>query len=119
MTNLNSGTRWIRKYDWDAIAGITAAVAALILHLLHVVQVDVLLTITVVLGAILLLRQLRHEEREQRVEAATARTELMIANLQDAMKAPDVILIGPRHLRQASKTSPAVHTARWSGSTSA
>jgi len=51
---------WFRRYDWDAVAGIAAAVVALILHLLHVVQLDILLTITLVLVALLLLRQLRH-----------------------------------------------------------
>ncbi|OFW20921.1 MAG: hypothetical protein A3H97_10250 [Acidobacteria bacterium RIFCSPLOWO2_02_FULL_65_29] len=98
-----SGAHWFRRYDWDAIAGIAAAVAALILHLFHVVQIDILLTITLVLVALLLLRQLRHEEREERVEATTGRTEQMIAKLQDGLKAPDVVLVGPRHLREASE----------------
>ena len=72
-----------RRYDWDAAAGIVAAVAALILQFLHVVQMDVLLPITLVLVALLLLRQLRHEEREERVEDATARSERTTA-LQSA-----------------------------------
>jgi hypothetical protein len=97
-------THWLRKYDWDAIAGITAAVVALILHLFHVVQIDILLTIMLVLTAIILLRQLRHEDREERVDATTARTEQMLATLQDAMRMPDVVLIGPRHLRSSSET---------------
>jgi hypothetical protein len=96
--------RWFRRYDWDAVAGIAAAVAALILHLLHVVQIDVLLTITLVLCAIILLRQLRHEERVERVDAATGRTEQMIARLQGEIKTPDVVLVGPRHLRSESET---------------
>lgn len=54
--------------------------------------------------AILLLRQLRHEEREERVENATARTEQTILALQDALKLPEVVLIGPRHLRSASES---------------
>ena len=97
------GPNWLRKYDWDAIAGITAAVGALILHLFHVVQIDILLTITLVLGAIILLRQLRHEGREERVDATTARTEQMLAKLQEAMRTPEVVLIGPRHLRSSSE----------------
>lgn len=59
---------WLRRYDWDAVAGIVAAAAGLILHLLHVVQPDILLAITLVLVALLLLRQLRREERDERVE---------------------------------------------------
>jgi len=95
---------WLRRYDWDAIAGIVAAAVALILHLLHVVQPDILLTITLVLVALLLLRQLRHEEREERVEDMAGRTEQMIVKLRDVLKAPEVVLVGPRHLRGASET---------------
>lgn len=95
---------WYRRYDWDAVAGIVAAAAALVLHLLHIIQPEILLTITLVLMAILLLRQLRHEEREERVENATARTEQTILALQDALKLPEVVLIGPRHLRSASES---------------
>lgn len=47
----------MRKYDWDAVAGVAAAVAALILHMFHVVEADILLSITVVLVAVLLLRR--------------------------------------------------------------
>ena len=94
---------WWRRYEWDAIAGIVAAAIALTLHLLHVVQPDILLTITVVLVAIILLRQLRHEEREERVDGATGRTEQLIVKLHEALKSPDVVLVGPRHLRAASE----------------
>lgn len=97
-------THWIRRYDWDAIAGIVAAAAAIVLHLLHVLQLEVLLTITLVLVALLLLRQLRHEEREERVEDMAGRTEQMIVKLHDVLKAPEVVLVGPRHLRTASET---------------
>jgi hypothetical protein len=94
---------WLRRYDWDAIAGIVAAAAAIVLHLLHIVQPEILLTITLVLVALLLLRQLRHEEREERVEDAAGRTEQMILKLHDVLKAPEVVLVGPRHLRTASE----------------
>jgi hypothetical protein len=94
---------WLRRYDWDAVAGIVAAAAGLVLHLLHVVQPDILLTITLVLVALLLLRQLRHEEREERVEDMAGRTEQMIVKLHDTLKAPEVVLVGPRHLRTASE----------------
>lgn len=97
------GKRWIHRYDWDAVAGVVAAVAALVLHLFHVVEVDILLAITLVLVALLLLRQLRHEEREERVETTTVRTEQMLITLRDALKIPDVVLVGPRQLRSASE----------------
>ena len=95
--------RWLRRYEWDAVAGIVAAALALILHLLHFVQPDLLLTITLVLVALLLLRQLRHEEREERVELAAVRTEQMIVRLQEALSPADATLIGPRGLRAASE----------------
>lgn len=95
---------WLRRYDWDAIAGVAAATTALILHLLHVIQPDILLTIMLALVALLLLRQLRHEEREERVEEMAGRTEQMMVKLHDGMKAPDVVLIGPHHLRSASES---------------
>jgi len=94
---------WLRRYDWDAIAGIVAATVALILHLLHVVQPDLLLTITLALVALLLLRQLRHEEREERVEDMAGRSEQMLVKLHDVLKAPEVVLVGPHHLRAASE----------------
>ena len=98
-----SGKHWFHRYDWDAVAGIVAAVAALMLHLFHIVQPDILLAMTLVLVALLLLRQLRHEEREERVETTAVRTEQMIITLRDALKMPDVVLVGPRHLRSASE----------------
>ncbi len=98
------GTKhWFRRYDWDAVAGIVAAAAALILHLLHIVQPDILLTITLVLVALLLLRQLRQEERVERVDAVTGRTEQLVVKLHDELKQPDVVLVGPRQLRAASE----------------
>ena len=94
---------WFHRYDWDAVAGIVAAAAALVLHLLHVVQPDILLTITLVLMAVLLLRQLRHEAREERVEDVTTRTEQLVLKLENTLKLPEVVLIGPRELRSASE----------------
>lgn len=94
---------WWRRYDWDAVAGIVAAAVALVLHLLHVIEQDILLTITLVLVAMLLLRQIRQEARDERIEATSARTELQLGKLHDALKPADVALIGPRHLRAASE----------------
>jgi len=43
----------ILSVDWDAIAGIIAAVSAIVMHFLHVIDEEVLITITVVLIALL------------------------------------------------------------------
>jgi hypothetical protein len=95
--------RWYHRYDWDAVAGILAAMAALFLHLFHILQADILLTMMLVLVTLLLLRQLRHEEREERVERATIRTEQTLAAMQDLLAPTEVVLVGPRHLRMASE----------------
>jgi hypothetical protein len=56
--------RKLLQLDWDIIAGITAAVLAIVLHLLHIVEHDVLLTIVLVLLALLLFRDLRRESHD-------------------------------------------------------
>jgi hypothetical protein len=53
--------RQLLALDWDAIAGVIAAVAAIVLHLLHVIDEGVLTTIAVVLLAVLFIRDLRRE----------------------------------------------------------
>ncbi|WP_432822683.1 hypothetical protein [Trichloromonas sp.] len=55
----------ILKYDWDAIAGIVAAFAAILMHFLHIVEEDVLLMIAVVLIALLFIRDLRRERQSE------------------------------------------------------
>ena len=62
------------RLDWDIVAGILAAIAAIVLHLLHIVGVDVPLTITLVLLALLLFRDLRREGQDERVAATPRET---------------------------------------------
>lgn len=97
-----SGRRRFGRYDWDAIAGIVAAGAALVLHFLHIVEVEVLLAIALVLLALLLLRDLRRESGDEAAEERLARTEAAVAALAASLRRPDVVLIGPRDLRRAS-----------------
>lgn len=94
--------REIRRYDWDAIAGIAAAGAALILHLLHIIETDVLLTIALVLLALLLFRDLRREAQDEELVEASERTETALENIRQGLQPVDVLLLGPRQLRQAS-----------------
>ena len=96
----------IRRFlslDWDAIAGIVAAVAALIMHFLHVIEEDILLLIAVVLLALLFLRDLRRERASERMEGSLSRTEAAVNHIQSALNPPDAMLIGPRQLRAASE----------------
>lgn len=88
--------------DWDVAAGITAAVAALVLHFLHIVGADALLSMMLLLLALLLLRDLRHEHLQGRITERVERTEAMVMKMQTASHPPDTVLIGPSQLRSAS-----------------
>jgi hypothetical protein len=88
--------------DWDAVAGILAAVAALVLHFLHIVQSDALLALALVLMALLLVRDLRQERQQDLIAERLERTDATTARIQAALRPPDAILVGPAQLRSAS-----------------
>jgi len=90
------------KQDWDAIAGILAAITALILHLLHITDIDTLLAIAIVLMALLLLRDFRRENQAESHASSTERIAAMLDELKHTVHPPDVNLIGPTELRSAS-----------------
>lgn len=89
--------------EWDAIAGILAAVAAIVLHALDIVEVGILLSITPALLALLFISFMRHERSDERMAERVERTESAVMNIQSALSPPDVILIGPRQLRAESE----------------
>ncbi|MEQ9411805.1 MAG: hypothetical protein RIK87_29080 [Fuerstiella sp.] len=89
--------------DWDIIAGIAAAVLAIVLHLLHIADVDVLLTIVLVLLAVLLFRDLRREWHDDRVAESMQRVQAGLQDVQQAVHLPEATLIGPRQLRSESR----------------
>ena len=91
------------RLDWDIIAGITAAVLAIVLHLLHFVDVDVLLTIVLVLLAVLLFRDLRREWHDDHVAESMKHVTACIQEVQLSVKLPEATLIGPRSLRAESQ----------------
>ena len=90
------------RIDWDIIAGIAAAMMAIVLHLLHIVETDVLLTIVLVLLALLLFRDLRRESSDEQVAHAVEQTRTTLQDLHQALEPPDAVLIGPRRLRAES-----------------
>ncbi|MGE0599296.1 MAG: hypothetical protein AB7J35_07365 [Dehalococcoidia bacterium] len=104
---MNHGSRRVRArfrlYDWDAIAGILAAGAALVLHLLHVIETDVLLTIALVVIALLLFRDLRREAQDEQLAESVKQSEIALAGILDRLGKPDVVLVGPRALRATSE----------------
>lgn len=98
------------QIDWDAIAGIIAAVVAIVMHYLHVLEVDVLLMITLVLLALLFIRDLRSESRVEKAGETLQRIENCARDIQRTLNPADALLIGPAHLR--SETEQFVRRAR-------
>ncbi len=88
------------KYDWDAIAGIIAAVAAIVMHMLHLVEADVLLTIAVVLIALLFLRDLRRDRQSEHIDASVQQTAGTVKEILSRLTPPDAVLVGPLSIHQ-------------------
>jgi hypothetical protein len=91
----------ILKYDWDAIAGIIAAVAAILMHFLHIVESDVLLMIAVVLIALLFLRDLRRERQSEHLGECLTRTEHSMNDILTYIQPLDVVLVGPQKIHHS------------------
>lgn len=89
--------------EWDAIAGIVAAVVAIVLHLLHVVDEHVILPIILALMALLFINFMRHTRNNELTAEQVERTAHAVSRIQSALKHPDVILVGPRHLRSTNE----------------
>ncbi len=88
--------------EWDAIAGIIAAVAAIALHLLHIVDEHVILPIVLALMGLLFINFMRHSRNNEVTAEQVDRTALAVDKMRAALE-PDVILIGPRRLRTANE----------------
>lgn len=76
---------------------------ALILHFLHIVEESVLLMITLVLMALLFLRDLRQESETEELAESVAHTERTVEEIQSALNPAELELIGPGHLRARSR----------------
>jgi hypothetical protein len=92
------------RLDWDAIAGIMAALAALVMHFLHVIETEVLLTLAVVLIALLFLRDLRRERQTEHMQESVRQTEATVKAIQATLTPPDTLLVGPHRLRAVSES---------------
>jgi hypothetical protein len=90
------------KQDWDAIAGIVAAIIALVLELLHLADTELILGITIVMIALLLIRDFKRESQSEKFETSLERIHSMVEDLKLAVATPDVTLVGPSELRAAS-----------------
>jgi len=92
----------MREIDVEAVAGLIAAITALVLHLLHIADEGLLLAIILVILALILIRDLRREAREEKQTAALERTVGQIGDIHAALQPPDTVLIGPAGLREQS-----------------
>lgn len=92
----------IRSIEWEAVAGLIAAVLALVLHFLHIIEEGVLVMITLVLLSLLFIRDLRREQQTEEIAAAVDRTEDLVRDVQTSLPDPGVELIGPGALRSES-----------------
>lgn len=92
----------LRKFEWEAIAGLIAAVTAIILHFLHLTDINILRVITLVLVALLFLRDLRSEERWSSMEDASKLSVRLLEEIKETTHPAEIDLIGPAMLRHAT-----------------
>ncbi len=91
------------SYEWDAIAGIVAAMAAITMDLFHVVDEHIILPIVLALMALLFLNFMRHTRSNEHTAGQVEQTQEMVAKIKASLATPEVILIGPRQLRTANE----------------
>jgi hypothetical protein len=89
--------------DWDAIAGIIAAVTAIVMHLLHLIDEGVLITIAVVLIALLFIRDLKRDRATEQAHATIEEIRTALQSIRTNLLPPDAVLVGPNQLRVASE----------------
>lgn len=96
-------TKNFLSYEWDAIAGVLAAVVAIVLHLLHIVDETVVLPILLALLGLLFINFMRHTRNNEITAERVERLEQAAAHLAAGLETPDVVLVGPRQLRTVSE----------------
>ena len=87
------------SYEWDAIAGIFTAVTASVLHLLHMLDEEVMLSVVLALIALLFINFMRHTRNNEITAEQVDRTEAEVRRIHAGLELPEVVLVGPRHLR--------------------
>lgn len=87
------------KLEWDAIAGIIAAIVAIVLHFLHIAQTELLLPILLALIGLLFINFLRHAKNNEVTAETVDKIHKQIDTVQSSLKGSDIELIGPRKLR--------------------
>jgi hypothetical protein len=92
----------LRTIEWEAVAGLLAAIVALVLHFLHVTDTGLLRVITLVLVALLFLRELRKEGRWEALVDGTRHSARLLEQILAATPEPEIDLIGPSRLQCAT-----------------
>jgi hypothetical protein len=98
---------WFRRLlriEWDVIAGIIAALVAMLLSFMGLVSERVGLGIILLLCALLLTRDLRGEAREIRMFDKLDLIKRHVVDVSVALKPPEIQLIGPKKMRQSYAT---------------
>lgn len=88
------------RIEWDVVAGAIAAVVAMLFHVLGIASDELIRGVLLLLLALLLLRDLRQEGRTHRLTDAVQSLSRKVTCLEDAVGRHDVMLIGPKRLRQ-------------------
>ncbi len=87
------------SYEWDAIAGVVAAAAAIVLDQLHIVDQHIIQPIVLALLGLLFINFMRHTRGNERTAEQVTQIQKMLAKIKSSLEPPDVVLIGPRQLR--------------------
>jgi len=91
------------KQDWDGLAGIIAAVSAIILHIFHVVDTSILLSVIVILVSLIFIRGLRRDHRMERIEENLFKTQTTLKKFHATLVPSEVQLVGPEELREVTQ----------------
>lgn len=91
----------LRKFEWEAIAGLLAAVTAIVLHYFNVSDANLLRVITLSLVSLIFLRDLRNEGRWEAIERACERSIEHLEEIRTSTRAAELDLVGPTRLRSA------------------
>jgi hypothetical protein len=91
-----------RTFEWEAIAGLIAAVVAIVMHFLHVTDVNILRVITLMLVALLFLRDLRTEGRWEALESESRVSRHLLEDIKATTHPAEIDLVGPSQLRRAT-----------------
>ncbi len=89
--------------DWESLVGVIAAVAALVLEMLGIIEPTVLLVIAVVLLALLFIRDMRRERQDERMLNVLERNAGIMSRLQSSLQPAEVDLIGPSFIRNRTE----------------